>query len=146
MGITSGKKSNHQPEEEDRGRSYLGDLPETIEDCIELFGEDDPLTQQYKQELIDLTQEKQRREKQRREKNPSHYKEEEEWHAGMVPNLRPKSEKGLEEEDSEDEDEESPEDEEDGPAEEADGPALNPEAPKAEPDLSPMSKAGGDGK
>ena len=143
MGITSGKKSNHQPEEEDRGRSYLGDLPETIEDCIELFGEDDPLTQQYKQELIDLTQEKQRREKQRREKNPSHYKEEEEeeeWHAGMVPNLRPKSEKGLEEEDSEDEDEE------DGPAEEADGPALNPEAPKAEPDLSPMSKAGGDGK
>ena len=26
--------------------------------------------------------------------------EEEEWHAGMVPNLRPKSEKGLEEEDS----------------------------------------------
>ena len=141
MGITSGKKSNHQPEEEDRGRSYLGDLPETIEDCIELFGEDDPLTQQYKQELIDLTQEKQRREKQRRENNPSRYKEEEdEWHAGMVPNLRPKSEKGLEEEDSEDEDEE------DGPAEEADGPALNPEAPKAEPDLSPMSKAGGDGK
>ena len=143
MGITSGQKDSQPPkeEEEDEGRSYFGDLPETIEDCIELFGEDDPLTQQYKQELIDLTQEKQRREKQRREKNPSHYKEEEEeWHAGMVPNLRPKSEKGLEEEDSEDEDEE------DGPAEEADGPALNPEAPKAEPDLSPMSKAGGDGK
>ncbi|MCY2946252.1 MAG: hypothetical protein NT142_17300 [Planctomycetota bacterium] len=139
MGITSDK--NSQPpkeEEEDEGRSYLGDLPEIIEDCIELFGEDDPLTQQYRQELIDLTQEKQRREKQRREKNPSHYKEEEdEWHAGMVPNLRPKSEKGLEEDS---------EDEEDGPAEEADGPALNPEAPKAEPDLSPMSKAGGDGK
>ena len=144
MGITSDK--NSQPpkeEEEDRGRSYLGDLPETIEDCIELFGEDDPLTQQYKQELIDLTQEKQRREKQRRENNPSRYKEEEdEWHAGMVPNLRPKSEKGLEEE----EDSEDEWDEEDGPAEEADGPALNPEAPKAEPDLSPMSKAGGDGK
>ena len=135
MGITSGKKSNHQPEEEERGRSYLGDLPEIIEDCIELFGEDDPLTQQYRQELIDLT-----KLKQRRENNPNHYEEEEEWHAGMVPNLRPKSEKGLEEEDSEDEDEE------DGPAEEADGPALNPEAPKAEPDLSPMSKAGGDGK
>ena len=140
MGITSDKNSQPPKEEEDRGRSYLGDLPETIEDCIELFGEDDPLTQQYKQELIDLTQEKQRREKQRRENNPNHYEEEEEWHAGMVPNLRPKSEKGLEEEDSEDEDEE------DGPAEEADGPALNPEAPKAEPDLSPMSKAGGDGK
>ena len=96
MGITSGKKSNHQPEEEDRGRSYLGDLPETIEDCIELFGEDDPLTQQYRQELIDLT-----KLKQQRENNPSLYEEEEEeWHAGMVPNLRPKSEKGLEEEDS----------------------------------------------
>ena len=127
MGITSGKKSNHQPEEEDRGRSYLGDLPETIEDCIELFGEDDPLTQQYKQELIDLTQEKQRREKQRRENNPSRYKEEEdEWHAGMVPNLRPKSEKGLEEEDSEDdweensEDEDEDENEEDGPAKDED--------------------------
>ena len=129
MGITSGKKSNHQPEEEDESRSYFGDLPEIIEECIELFGEDDPLTLEYKQELIDLT-----KLKQRRENNPNHYKEEEEeWHAGMVPNLRPKSEKGLEEEDSEDEDEE-------------DGPALNPEAPKAEPDLSPMSKAGGDGK
>ena len=105
MGITSGSESSHQPEEEDESRSYFGDLPETIEDCIELFGEDDPLTQQYKQELIDLTQEKQRREKQRREKNPSHYEEEEEeWHAGMVPNLRPKSEKGLEEEKSWDDD------------------------------------------
>ena len=97
MGITSGKKSNHQPEEEDRGRSYLGDLPETIEDCIELFGEDDPLTQQYKQELIDLTQ--------ALKDNPNLYEEdqeeEDEWHAGMVPNLRPKSEKGLEEEDLE---------------------------------------------
>ena len=102
MGITSGKKSNHQPEEEEEGTSYFDELPETIEDCIELFGEDDPLTLEYKQELIDLPQEKQRREKQRREKNPSHYKEEEdEWHAGMVPNLRPKSEKGLEEEDLE---------------------------------------------
>ena len=134
MGITSGQKDSQPPKEEDRGRSYFGDLPKIIEECIELFGEDDPLTQQYRQELIDLTKLKQQREKQRREKNPSRYKEEEdEWHAGMVPNLRPKSEKGLEEEDSEDEDEE-------------DGPALNPEAPKAEPDLSPMSKAGGDGK
>ena len=127
MGITSDK--NSQPPKESKGRSYFGDLPKIIEECIELFGEDDPLTLEYKQELIDLT-----KLKQRRENNPNHYKEEEEeWHAGMVPNLRPKSEKGLEEEDSEDEDEE-------------DGPALNPEAPKAEPDLSPMSKAGGDGK
>ena len=97
---------NSQPpkeEDEDKGRSYFGDLPETIEDCIELFGEDDPLTLEYKQELIDLTQEKHRREKQRRENNASHYEEEEEWHAGMVPNLRPKSEKGLEE-DSDEED------------------------------------------
>ena len=128
MGITSDKNSQPPKEEdEDKGRSYLGDLPETIEDCIELFGEDDPLTQQYKQELIDLTQEKQRREKQRRENNPSRYKEEEdEWHAGMVPNLRPKSEKGLEEEDSEDdweensEDEDEDENEEDGPAKDED--------------------------
>ena len=135
MGITSGKKSNHQPEEEDESRSYFGDLPEIIEECIELFGEDDPLTLEYKQELISLTQEKWRR-----ENNPSHYEEEEEeeWHAGMVPNLRPKSEKGLEEaEDWDDEDSEEDEDSEDGPA-------LNPEASKAEPDLSPMSKAGGD--
>ena len=99
MGITSDK--NSQPPKESKGRSYLGDLPKIIEECIELFGEDDPLTQQYKQELIDLTQEKQRREKQRRENNPNHY-EEEEWHAGMVPNLRPKSEKGLEEDWDED--------------------------------------------
>ncbi len=55
MGITSGKKSNHQPEER-RGRSYFGDLPETIEDCIEEFGENDPFTLKYKQQLIDLTQ------------------------------------------------------------------------------------------
>ena len=96
MGITSDKNSQPPKEEEDRGRSYLGDLPEIIEDCIELFGEDDPLTQQYRQELIDLT-----KLKQQRENNPSLYEEEEEeWHAGMVPNLRPKSEKGLEEEDS----------------------------------------------
>ena len=100
MGITSGQKDSQPPkEEEDEGRSYFGDLPEIIEDCIELFGEDDPLTQQYKQELIDLTQEKQQR-----ENNPNHYEEEEEWHAGMVPNLRPKSEKGLEEEKSWDDD------------------------------------------
>ena len=94
MGITSDK--NSQPPKESRGRSYFGDLPEIIEDCIELFGEDDPLTLEYKQELIDLT-----KLKQQRENNPSLYEEEEEeWHAGMVPNLRPKSEKGLEEEDS----------------------------------------------
>ena len=93
MGITSGKKSNHQPEEEEgESRSYFGDLPKIIEECIELCGEDGRLTKQYKQELIDLT-----KLKQQREKNPSHYEEEEEeWHAGMVPNLRPKSEKGLE--------------------------------------------------
>ena len=131
MGIKSDK--NSQPPKESKGRSYFGDLPKIIEECIELFGEDGRLTKQYRQELIDLT-----KLKQQRENNPSHYEEEEEWHAGMVPNLRPKSEKGLEEEDSEDE--------EDGPAEEADGPALNPEATTAEPDLSPMSKAGGDGK
>ncbi len=97
MGITSDK--NSQPpkeEEEDESRSYFGDLPEIIEDCIELFGEDGRLTKQYRQELIDLT-----KLKQQRENNPSHYEEEEsEWHAGMVPNLRPKREKGLEEEDS----------------------------------------------
>ena len=130
MGITSDK--NSQPPKESRGRSYFGDLPKIIEECIELFGEDARLTKQYRQELIDLTQEKQRREKQRREKNPSHYEEEEdEWHAGMVPNLRPKSEKGLEEE----------KDWEDDPA---DSSNPDPEASKAEPDLSPMSKAGGD--
>ena len=117
MGITSDK--NSQPPKERRGRSYLGDLPETIEDCIELFGEDDPLTLEYKQELIDLTKEKQQREKQRRENKPSHYEEqEEEWHAGMVPNLRPKSEKGLEEEDGDEEDSE------DGPAEDEDEDAV----------------------
>ena len=123
MATTSDKNSQPPKEEdEDKGRSYFGDLPETIEDCIELFGEDDPLTQQYRQELIDLT-----KLKQRREKNPSHYKEEEEeWHAGMVPNLRPKSEKGLEEEDSEDyldensEDEDEDENEEDCPAKDED--------------------------
>ena len=117
MGITSDK--NSQPPKESRGRSYFGDLPKIIEECIELFGEDGRLTKQYKQELIDLT-----KLKQHRENNPSHYEEEEEWHAGMVPNLRPKSEKGLEEEDSEDDWEENPEDEdedeEDGPAEEED--------------------------
>ena len=129
MGITSGQKDRQPPkeEEEDRGRSYFGDLPEIIEDCIELFGEDDPLTLEYKQELIDLT-----KLKQQRENNPNHYEEEEEeWHAGMVPNLRPKSEKGLEEE----------KDWEDDPA---DSSNPDPEASKAEPDLSPMSKAGGD--
>ena len=103
MGITSDKNS-HQPEEEE-GTSYFDELPETIEMCVRKFGENDPLTLKFKQQLIDLTQEKQRREKQRREKNPSHYEEEEEeWHAGMVPNLRPKSEKGLEEEKSWDDD------------------------------------------
>ena len=108
MGITSDK--NSQPPEESRGRSYFGDLPKIIEDCIELFGEDDPLTLEYKQELIDLT-----KLKQQRENNPNHYKEEEdEWHAGMVPNLRPKSEKGLEEE----------EDWDDGPAEDSDEDAV----------------------
>ena len=112
MGITSDK--NSQPPKESRGRSYFGDLPKIIEECIELFGEDARLTKQYRQELIDLTQEKQRREKQRREKNPSHYEEEEdEWHAGMVPNLRPKSEKGLEEEEGWD-----------GPAEDSDEDAV----------------------
>ena len=115
MGITSGHKDSQPPEEdEDRGRSYFDELPETIEDCIEMFGEDAPLTLKFKQELIDLTQEL--------KDNPNHYEEdqegEDEWHAGMVPNLRPKSEKGLEEEDWDDELEESPEDEEDGPAEE----------------------------
>ena len=113
MGITSGHKDS-QPPKESRGRSYLDNLPEVIEECIELFGEDARLTKQYRQELIDLTQEKQRREKQRREKNPSHYEEEEdEWHAGMVPNLRPKSEKGLEEEEGWD-----------GPAEDSDEDAV----------------------
>ncbi len=95
MGITSGQKNSQPPKEEDESRSYFGDLPEIIEDCIELFGEDDPLTKQYRQELIDLT-----KLKQQRENNPNHYEEEEEEeerHAGMVPNLRPKSEKGLEE-------------------------------------------------
>ncbi len=107
MGITSDK--NSQPPEESRGRSYFGDLPKIIEDCIELFGEDDPLTLEYKQELIDLT-----KLKQQRENNPNHYKEEEdEWHAGMVPNLRPKSEKGLEEEEGWD-----------GPAEDSDEDAV----------------------
>ena len=126
MGITSDKRSQ-PPEEEERGRSYFGDLPKIIEECIELFGEDDPLTLEYKQELIDLT-----KLKQQRENNPNHYEEEEEeWHAGMVPNLRPKSEKGLEEE----------KDWEDDPA---DSSNPDPEASKAEPDLSPMSKAGGD--
>ena len=97
METTSDKNSQPPKEEdEDKGRSYFGDLPETIEDCIELFGEDDPLTLEYKQELIDLT-----KLKQQRENNPSHYEEEEEWHAGMVPNLRPKSEKGLEEDSDE---------------------------------------------
>ena len=123
MGITSDK--NSQPPKESKGRSYFGDLPKIIEECIELFGEDDPLTLEYKQELIDLT-----KLKQQRENNPNHY-EEEEWHAGMVPNLRPKSEKGLEEE----------KDWEDDPA---DSSNPDPEASKAEPDLSPMSKAGGD--
>ena len=100
METTSDKNSQPPKEEdEDKGRSYFGDLPETIEDCIELFGEDDPLTLEYKQELIDLT-----KLKQQRENNPNHYEEEEEeWHAWMVPNLRPKSEKGLEE-DSDEED------------------------------------------
>ena len=100
MATTSDKNSQPPKEEdEDKGRSYFGDLPETIEDCIELFGEDDPLTLEYKQELIDLT-----KLKQQRENNPNHYEEEEEeWHAWMVPNLRPKSEKGLEE-DSDEED------------------------------------------
>ena len=93
MGITSGHKDS-QPPKESRGRSYLDNLPEVIEECIELFGEDDPLTLEYKQELLDLT-----KLKQQRENNPNHYEEEEdEWHAGMVPNLRPKREKGLEEE------------------------------------------------
>ena len=125
MGITSDK--NSQPPEESRGRSYFGDLPKIIEECIELCGEDGRLTKQYRQELIDLT-----KLKQQRENNPSHYEEEEEeWHAGMVPNLRPKSEKGLEEE----------KDWEDDPA---DSSNPDPEASKAEPDLSPMSKAGGD--
>ena len=94
MGITSDK--NSQPPKESKGRSYLGDLPKIIEECIELFGEDGPLTKQFRQELIDLT-----KLKRRRENNPNHY-EEEEWHAGMVPNLRPKSEKGLEEDWDED--------------------------------------------
>ena len=126
MGIKSDK--NSQPPKESKGRSYFGDLPKIIEECIELFGEDDPLTLEYKQELIDLT-----KLKQQRENNPNHYEEEEEeWHAGMVPNLRPKSEKGLEEE----------KDWEDDPA---DSSNPDPEASKAEPDLSPMSKAGGDG-
>ena len=125
MGITSDK--NSQPPKESKGRSYFGDLPKIIEECIELFGEDGRLTKQYRQELIDLT-----KLKQQRENNPSHYEEEEEeWHAGMVPNLRPKSEKGLEEE----------KDWEDDPA---DSSNPDPEASKAEPDLSPMSKAGGD--
>ena len=125
MGITSDK--NSQPPKESKGRSYFGDLPKIIEECIELFGEDGRLTKQYRQELIDLT-----KLKQQRENNPSHYEEEEEeWHAGMVPNLRPRSEKGLEEE----------KDWEDDPA---DSSNPDPEASKAEPDLSPMSKAGGD--
>ena len=107
MGITSDK--NSQPPKESRGRSYFGDLPKIIEECIELCGEDGRLTKQYKQELIDLT-----KLKQQRENNPSHYEEEEEeWHAGMVPNLRPKSEKGLEEEDWDD-----------GPAEDSDEDAV----------------------
>ena len=136
MGITSDK--NSQPPKESKGRSYFGDLPKIIEECIELFGEDDPLTLEYKQELIDLT-----KLKQQRENNPNHYEEEEEeWHAGMVPNLRPKSEKGLEEEETQDDDwEEDPEDEDEDPA---DSSNPDPEASKAEPDLSPMSKAGGD--
>ena len=108
MGIKSDK--NSQPPKESKGRSYFGDLPKIIEECIELCGEDGRLTKQYKQELIDLT-----KLKQRRENNPSRYKEEEdEWHAGMVPNLRPKSEKGLEEE----------EDWDDGPAEDSDEDAV----------------------
>ena len=108
MGITSDK--NSQPPKESRGRSYFGDLPKIIEECIELCGEDGRLTKQYRQELIDLT-----KLKQQRENNLSHYEEEEEeeWHAGMVPNLRPKSEKGLEEEDWDD-----------GPAEDSDEDAV----------------------
>ena len=117
MGITSGNESSHQPEEEEEeGTSYFDELPETIEMCVRNFGENDPLTLKFKQELIDLTQ--------ALKDNPNLYEEdqegEDEWHAGMVPNLRPKSEKGLEEEDWDDELEESPEDEEDGPAEEED--------------------------
>ena len=115
MGITSGKKSNHQPDE-DKGTSYLDELPEIIEDCIEEFGENDPFTLKFKQQLIDLTQ--------ALKDNPNLYEEdqegEDEWHAGMVPNLRPKSEKDLEEEDWDDELEESPEDSEDGPDEDED--------------------------
>ena len=50
----------------------------------------------------------------------------------MVPNLRPKSEKGLEEEESwDDELEESPED----------SPTMDLEASKVEPDLSPITEA-----
>ena len=107
MGIKSDK--NSQPPKESKGRSYFGDLPKIIEECIELFGEDDPLTLEYKQELIDLT-----KLKQQRENNPNHYEEEEEeWHAWMVPNLRPKSETGLEEEEGWD-----------GPAEDSDEDAV----------------------
>ena len=115
MGITSDKNSNHQPEEEE-GTSYFDELPETIEMCVRKFGENAPLTLKFKQQLIDLTQ--------ALKDNPNLYEEdqegEDEWHAGMVPNLRPKSEKGLEEEDWDDELEESPEDEEDGPDEDED--------------------------
>ena len=100
MGITSDKNSNHQPEEEEEGTSYFDELPETIEMCVRKFGENDPLTLKFKQELIDLTQ--------ALKDNPNLYEEdqegEDEWHAGMVPNLRPKSEKGLEEEEDWDDD------------------------------------------
>ena len=102
MGITSGNESSHQPEEEEEeeGTSYFDELPETIEMCVRNFGENDPLTLKFKQELIDLTQ--------ALKDNPNLYEEdqegEDEWHAGMVPNLRPKSEKGLEEEEDWDDD------------------------------------------
>ncbi len=118
METTSGRQdSSHQPEEEDKVLSYNDKLPSVIASCVRLFGEDDPFTMQFKQELIDLTQP--------RKDNPNYYEgdedDEEQWHAGMVPNLRPKREKGLEEEDSElDSEEDSEEDLEDGPAEDED--------------------------